>query len=173
MTEITTAETTWDTARKILVTHLHGDITIETVQRWQASLQDALSQIEAKGEFKMIVDLYGYELKDIAAHKEMRTVVPLTLADYGFRTALLDLVDPVELPLQKTRGITCRAVAHIHHDAYKMAEYERRLGRENERFFTEYDQAVAWIQMVSWISSSAIPQPIFRVTSSHEPKVMI
>ena len=155
-TEITTAETTWDAAQKLLITRLYGDITVETVRHWQASLQRALSQIEADSEFKMIVDLYGYELKDIAAHKEMRLVIPLTLANYGFRTALLDLFDPVELPLQKTRGITCRAVAHIHHDAYKMAEYERRLGRENERFFTEYDQALAWIQKIA-ASRPALP----------------
>lgn len=155
-TRITTAETTWDTAENLLVTRLQGDITVEDVRRWQTSLQSALSQIAPEGEFKLIVDLYGYELKDIAAHKEMRTVIPLTLADYGFRTALLDLFDPVELPLHKTRGIICQAVAHIHHDAYKMAEYERRLGRANERFFTDYEQAKEWIQTIA-ASSPALP----------------
>jgi hypothetical protein len=155
-TEITTAETTWDAAQKLLVTRLQGDITVEVVRRWQASLQSVLNQIEANSQFKMIVDLYGYELKDIAAHKEMRTVIPLTLANYGFRTALLDLFEPLELPLQQTRGIICQAVAHIHHDAYKMAEYERRLGWENERFFTEYEQAAVWIQKIA-ASSPVLP----------------
>ncbi len=99
--------------------------------------------------FTMIVDLRGYEVRDIAAHKEMRTVIPLTLADYGFRTALLDLFDPVDLPLRPARGSICIAVAHVHHDADKMTLYDDRLGRENERFFTDYATADAWLQAIT------------------------
>jgi len=66
----------------------------------------------------------------------MGAVVPLLLAAHGFRTALLDVFEGADLPLTATRGIRCLAVACVHHDAGKMGECERRLGRPTEPFFT-------------------------------------
>ncbi len=141
-----TAESTWDASRRLLVTRLQGTVSVDDVRHWKASLQRELDRIEDNAQFKLIVDLYGYAFRDIGAHKEMRIVIPLTLASYGFRTALLDLFDPVDLPLQKTRGIACIAAAYVHHDLYRMQEYNRQIGRANERFFTDYGEAEAWIQ---------------------------
>ncbi len=145
----TITASTWDARRKLLVTRLGGDVDLDDVRRWKDALARELDRIDDQTAFKMIVDLRGYEVRDLAAHKEMRTVIPLTLADYGFRTALLDVFDPVDLPLRQVRGITCIAVAHVHHDADKMTLYDDRLGRENERFFTDYARADAWIEAIT------------------------
>jgi hypothetical protein len=113
--------------------------------RWEASLQQALAQIEENGSFTLLVDLTGYELQDMAAHKAMRVVIPQLLAAYGLRVALLDLFPEAEVTLTCTRGIVCRAVANVHHDLDKMAEYERTLGRAHERFLTNTEDARAWL----------------------------
>jgi hypothetical protein len=57
----------------------------------------------------------------------------------------LDLFPEVEVTLLRTRGIVCRAVANIHHDHDKMGEYERTLARSYQRFFTNVDEARAWL----------------------------
>jgi len=141
-----TAESTWDAARRLLVTRLQGTVGTDDVRRWIDGLHRELDRIADDTRFNIIVDLHGYEPGDLGAHKEMRTVVPLTLTRYGFRTAFFDLFDPVDVPLERTRGITCVAAAHVHHDADKMDEYNHRIGRPNERFFTDYRAAEAWIE---------------------------
>jgi hypothetical protein len=138
-------ESTWDAARRLLVTRLQGHVGVEDVRRWVDSLHAALGQIEDNSVFKLLVDLRGYDSATLDAHKQMRVVVPGVLARHGFRTALLDLFDPVDVPLTRTRGITCVAVAHVHHNADEMAEYDRRLCRANERFFTDPVLAERWI----------------------------
>jgi hypothetical protein len=140
-----TAESQWIANHNLLITRLQGPVDREDVHRWKASLEQLLNRIDNYGWFKIIIDLHGYEPGTIATHKEMRSIIPLTLAAYGLRTALLDLFDAVDLSLQKTRGISCVAAAHVHHDAEKMEEYDRRIGRTHERFFTDYYQAEAWI----------------------------
>lgn len=89
----------------------------------------------------------------LRACKAMRTVIPLILADYGFRTALFDLFDPMSIPIHKARGIACIAAAYIHHDANKMSEYEQRLSKTNERFFAGYRIAPEWIVAFDEIGS--------------------
>jgi hypothetical protein len=138
-------ESTWDAARRLLVTRLQGLVGVDDVRRWVDSLHAALGQIEDNSAFKLLVDLRGYDSATLDAHKQMRVVVPGVLARHGFRTALLDLFDPVDVPLTRTRGITCVVVAHVHHNADEMAEYDRRLGRANERFFTDLALAERWI----------------------------
>ena len=139
-------ESKWEPLTGILTTCLQGSVTVDDVSDWLASLAEATGRIQDNAQFKLLVDLYNYEPAALPAHKAMRPVVPLMLAHYGFRTALLDLFDPVQLPLQILRGITCTAVAHIHHDESKMDEYDRRLGRPNERFFTDITKAQAWLE---------------------------
>jgi len=138
-------EATWDPASRILVSRLGGTVTEADVRRWEGALAAALGEIEDGGVFRFVSDLRGYEAADMDAHKAMRTVVPLLLAAHGFRTALLDLFEGADLPLTTTRGIRCLAVACVHHDAGKMGEYERRLGRPTERFFTDRAEADAWL----------------------------
>ena len=139
-------ETHWDAEQALLVTRLQGVVEATAVEHWVDTLQSTLARLADNTSFKLIVDLYGYEPQTMSAHKAMRTVIPLTLARYGFRTALLDLFEGAELPVAQERGIQCTAVAHVHHEVDKMTEYEHRLGRATERFFTDYEQAEAWIR---------------------------
>ena len=143
------AETGWDAEAATLATRLGGEVSLADVRRWKESLERELARIPDGARFRMIVDLTGYDVGDLEAHKEMRVVVPLTLAAYGHRTALLDLFDPVDLPIGTTRGITCVAVAHVHHDAEKMRQYDERIARDDERFFTDAASAEAWIRGIA------------------------
>lgn len=140
------AETHWEVDHALLVTRLQGTVQMSEVQQWAAALQRALAHLADNTSFKLLVDLHGYEPQQMSAHKAMRTVIPMTLARYGFRTALLDLFEGADLPLELTRGIRCTAVAHVHHETEKMTAYDHRLGRSNEHFFTAYQQAEAWLR---------------------------
>ncbi len=140
------ADSLWNPMDRVLATRIGGNTDLAGVAEWRGSLARELSRIEDGSTFKIIVDLRGYEIADLAAHQEMRAIIPLTLAEYGFRTALLDLFEGVELPLRNRYGISCVAAAHVHHDEGKMTAYDRELGRSNERFFTNYRRALEWIQ---------------------------
>lgn len=135
----------WEPQTQLVTTKLAGDVHVDDVARWKASLQAALAQVEENGSFKLLTDLSGYELQDMAAHKAMRVIVPQLLAAYGLRAAMLDLFPEAEVTLTVTRGIVCRAYANVHHDTDKMAEYERTLGRANQRFFTNAEEARLWL----------------------------
>jgi hypothetical protein len=138
-------ESRWEPDGGILTTRLQGRVTVEEVKGWAALLAEAIGRIPDDTPFKLLVDLCEYEPAELEAHKAMRMVIPLTLAQHGLRTALLDLFEPVALPLQTVRGVRCTAVAHVHHDESKMGEYERRLGRAKERFFTDAAEAEEWL----------------------------
>jgi hypothetical protein len=43
----------------------------------------------------------------------MRTVIPSTMGNYGFRAGYLGLFEGVEIELLKIRGISCIAAAHV------------------------------------------------------------
>ncbi|HEY9741194.1 MAG TPA: hypothetical protein V6C90_11960 [Coleofasciculaceae cyanobacterium] len=143
-----TVESTWDASSKLLVTHLIGNVSVDDVRLWKESLNRELDRIFDNTNFKLIVNLYGYEPLSIFVHKEMRSIIPLMLAGYALRSALLDWFAPVDLPIVKTRGISCIAVAHIHHDLHKMHGYDKKLGRANQRFFTDYTKAAEWIYAI-------------------------
>jgi hypothetical protein len=80
----------------------------------------------------------------------MRGVVPALLAAHGLRPAVLDLFDdPPEPPLATARGVRITAFANVHHEAAKMAEYERRIGRPRQRFFSDPAAAERWLAELS------------------------
>jgi hypothetical protein len=135
----------WDAQHRLLITRLTGDVSVEDVARWQAGLYQTLDQIEENSRFLLLSDLTDYAPHDMAAHKAMRTVVPLLLAAYGMRPALLDLFPEAEIAVTLTRSIRCCAHAHVHHDADKMAGYERALARPNQRFFDDVASARRWL----------------------------
>jgi hypothetical protein len=139
------ADSFWRAEDCLLVTRLQGVVTCADVERWQRSLELALASFAENIAFRLVVDYTGYAFADIAAHKAMRVVIPQLLSHYGFRTGLFDLVEEPSLLLGHTRGISCIAVAFVHHDEHKMAIYEERIGRAQERFFVDYEQALAWI----------------------------
>jgi hypothetical protein len=140
------ANSIWNPNDRVLVTRIGGAPGHAEVANWRESLARELSQIEDDSTFKIIVDFRGYEADDLAVHQEICVIIPITLAEYGFRTALMDLFEGANLPLRNRYGISCLAVAHVHHDENKMNEYDRRLGRPNERFFTDYRLAEDWIR---------------------------
>jgi hypothetical protein len=141
-----TIETTWHPENRLLITRLQGKVDSADVARWKDSLDVALARIENNTGFKILVDMRHYEYASLDAHKTMRVIIPLTLAQYGFRTGLLDLVEAGELALHHTRGISCSAVAHVHHDEEKMSLYQSRVGAVNEGFFNDAGQAESWIR---------------------------
>jgi hypothetical protein len=142
---IATIASNWLPQSRLLTTRLQGTVGLDAVEGWRRGLHAALDRIEANTIFKLLSDLSNYEPADLAAHKVMRVVIPQTLANYGLRTALLDLFDGDEIALEKTRGIRCIAVAHVHHDEGKMTAYESKLSRPNERFFSDAEQARTWL----------------------------
>ena len=130
----------------LVVAELRRTATGRDVQAWRDALHAQLASLDNGGSFKLLLDLRGYEPADLEAHKAMRDVVPSVLARHGMRPAFLDLFDPPPtLDVTTERGIGCTAFANVHHDAEKMAEYERRIAKPNQRFFTDRDEAERWL----------------------------
>jgi hypothetical protein len=136
----------WNPADRVLISRLSGIVRMVDVERWKADLGVAVGAIRDGKTFGLLSDLSGYEPADLEAHKAMRTVIPLLLAEHGFRTGLVALVGAEEPAVTTTRGITCVAVAHVHHDAGKMALYEEQVGGATERFFTDSAAALVWVR---------------------------
>jgi hypothetical protein len=138
----------WDAAVDVLISRLSGVVSVADVERWKVGLAAAIAAIPDGGSFRLLSDLSGYEPAGLDAHKAMRTVIPFLLAEHGFRTGLVDIVGAEEPPITTTRGITCMAVAHVHHDAGKMALYQERVGSANESFFTDAVAAQGWLSQM-------------------------
>ncbi len=92
--------------------------------------------------------MYGFKAVDIDAHKRFRTVIPLTLADYGWKVGYVNLFEDEAqtMIIRKIRGITCIAAAHAHQDETKMNLYEEKFSCNKERFFSDPIQARLWIE---------------------------
>jgi hypothetical protein len=139
-------EVNWDPARALLTTRVKSPITIDEVVQYKESLGQRIAGIPAGTIFVWLSSAIGYDaFSNRAAHQEMRSVVPLTLAAHGFRTSLLDLFEGTEIRITRTRDVECRAVAHVHQDEEKMRVYDERFGRPNERYFTDESLALAWL----------------------------
>ncbi len=135
--------------KKLLVTELSGDIAIADIETWESSLHSAFAEIEDGGEFKIFVDLVGFQAIDVQAHKRFRNIIPLLLADYGWRVGYLNLFEEAAgLKLANKRGIRCIGAAHAHHDATKIGKYQSMFGTDREQFFTDPLQARAWIEQL-------------------------
>ena len=146
MEQNTVSSVRWDAADRVLILHLTGTVSVADVERWKAELEAAVKRIPEGTAFRLLSDLSGYEPADLEAHKAMRTVIPLLLAEHGFRTGLVDVVGAKEPVLTTTRGITCVGVAHVHHDAGKMALYQEHVGSATEHFFTDPVVALVWVR---------------------------
>jgi hypothetical protein len=140
-------ETTWHPDEKLIITHLSGDVDLADVERWEESLKTAFEKIEDNGVFKIFVNLHGFKATDIEAHKRYRSIIPLMLADYGWKVGYVDLFDEAkDMSFKNLRGIRCVGAAHAHQDETKIEKYETNFGRENERFFTNPEVARQWIE---------------------------
>lgn len=142
-----TIETTWDSQTGILTTTFQGQVSSQDAAEWAHGLQKAIDGLADNSQFKLLLDLYGFEPENIEAHKAMRNIIPETLARHGLRPAFIDLFDEKpELPISRTRGIQCLAFANVHHDANKMADYKRRIGQPNQQFFSNLEEALNWLK---------------------------
>jgi hypothetical protein len=133
----------------IIRTRLTGLVSAESARAWQRQLQAQLRALPDRTQFALLLDIRGYEPADLDAHKVMRAVVPEILIRHGMRPAFLDLFPGTPEPVLETeRGIRVIAFANVHHDATKMSDYERRIGRDDQRFFTDINAAEEWLESV-------------------------
>ncbi len=129
---------------RAVLTQLSGVVTVVDVDQWIAGLDAALAMIPDGTEIVLLSDLHGFEPADLDAHKRMRDVIPTRLAAMGFRTALADAVGAT-IEVAAAPRVVCSKVAHVHHDATKMAAYEAAHATPLERFFTSAAFANEWI----------------------------
>ena len=144
---MTNTGSTWDVATGILRTDRTGPVTTADVAQWRDGLHRALANIPDGTNFRLLLNLSGFAPVTIDAHKAMRTVVPEILARNGLRPAFIDLFDErPEMVITTSRGVRCSAFANVHHDAAKMTDYEQRIGKPNQKFFTDVAAAEAWLR---------------------------
>lgn len=137
----------WDSQQRLLITRIGGHVKIRDIEYWEKTLQDALSNIKEGGVFKILVNLYGFKAVNFEAHKRFRTIIALTLAQYGWETGYTALFEEAskELKITVTRNIRCAGAAHFHNDEIKIALYEERFSKSTERYFTDQEAARIWI----------------------------
>ena len=143
-------DTTFDPDGRVLTTRLIGVVESDDVMSWNDDLARALDALPRGSTFAMILDLHSYSSGSIAAHKAMRTVIPDALARHGMRPAYVDLFDPrPEMVVASRPSARCVAFANVHRDADRMADYEERAGKPDQRFFSDIAAARRWIDNLS------------------------
>src|SRR6478752_4150111 len=115
-------ETNWHPEKRMVVTHISGDLEVTDIEQWEKNFKDTLGEIADNASFKIFVNMHGFKAINIEAHKRFRAIVPLTLADYGWKVGYLNLFEEEArgMTFKNTRGIKCVAAAHAHHDETKM-----------------------------------------------------
>ncbi|WP_313115414.1 hypothetical protein [Aequorivita sediminis] len=148
MTNSKIIKTNWYPDKKLLVTQVSGDIEIPDIKKWEKSLNEALNKIDDYESFKMFVNMYDFKAIDIDTHKRFRGIIPLTLANYGWKVGYLNLFEEEAktITYKNTRGIKCIGVAHSYHDEAKMDLYENRFSCDKEHFFKDPSEAIDWIE---------------------------
>lgn len=137
----------YDPGSRVLVTRLSGTVTTSDVAGWIDGLREAVETVPTAGTFKLLFDLTGYQPADLEAHRAMRNVVPQLLAECGLRPAYLDLFDDQpEVDIAAEPRVRCTALANVHHDEDHMQGYQLRAGRPEQRFLSDRDEAVRWIE---------------------------
>lgn len=139
--------TNWFPDTATIDTRISGDVNTQQVVLWEESLHHALAEVPAHGEFKIMVDLFGFKATDLEAHKRFRAVIPLTLSHYGWKVGYVDLFEDHAHTIQysNTRGICCFGAAHAHQDETKIGLYERSYSRPDEHYFTDPVAARQWL----------------------------
>ena len=153
MTAIKRTDTRWDPEKKLVVTHISGDLEKSDIERWEEGFKNTLGKIEGNATFKIFVNMHGFRAVSLEAHKRFRSVIPSTLADYGWKVGFVDLFkdEAKAMTFHNTRGIQCMGAAHVHQDKAKMDLYEMRFGSDRERFFHDPAPAKQWIEKLEVI----------------------
>lgn len=144
-------ESKWIPEQMLIITTISGNLNEDEIKQWEASLHSTLDSINDNEQFKIFINLYGFTATDLQAHKRFRTIVPLTLANYGWKVGYVDMFaeEAKSLTYNNHRGVECIAAAHSHQDKTKMELYESNYSRHNERFFKDPIEAERWIMEFS------------------------
>ncbi len=108
---------------RAVLARLSGPVTESDFARWIELIDRALAWVPDGTEIVLMSNLHGYELD---ADAIIRDVLPARLAPHASR-------------------LTISKIAHVHHDATKMASYEATVGCEHERFFSDAAVANVWL----------------------------
>lgn len=148
MTTTKIVGTNWYPEKRLIVTHISGELDKSDIEQWETGFKNTLVKIEDNATFKIFINTYGFKAVDIDEHKRFRGIVPLMLADYGWKVGYVDLFEEEAktITYRNTRGVQCVGAAHSHQDETKMALYEIRFGSDRERFFLDPIQARQWIE---------------------------
>ena len=136
----------WIEEKRLLTTRVTGVLTKSDVQSWRDLLHMTGRRIASDTDFRMMIDIRGYEVseQDREVHMRMREVTPLFLAGHGFTVGFFRLYDE-KPPSPEASLARCIAVAHVHHDAAKMERYNELLSTPVERFFVDAEEADRWL----------------------------
>lgn len=148
MTTTKITETNWFPEKRLVVTHISGDLEKNDIEQWEKSFKETLDKIEDNTMFKIFINMYGFKAVNIDTHKRFRGVVPLILAEYGWKVGYLNLFEEEakSMTYKTTRGIKCVGAAHSHHDETKMELYETKFSSDREHFFLDPTHAIQWIE---------------------------
>lgn len=139
----------WEEERQALTTRTWGSLSVQEVASFVERLERVLAALASDSAFVWLSDASGYEaFADRAGHQQLREVLPRALAAHGFRSSLLNLSEGAELAITSRRGVICRAVAHVHDDAAKMAALQEHLGSAAEAYFSDVERAREWLAEV-------------------------
>jgi hypothetical protein len=129
----------------ILVSELGGDIDVETARAWRRQLRFDVVRHPPGSVIRLLVDQTGYRPTSLTAHRVVRKVVPELLAAHGLSPALADLFTRAAIDVDANPAVRIEACAMVHHDAVKMADLDRVLGRPSQRFFSDRPHAQRWL----------------------------
>lgn len=130
---------------QVLELRLSGLLNFEDIDTWKLMIMKAVSEIPDNTEIRTLVNLFGFKAENFEVHKAYRNIIPLLLADFGYRIGYLDMFPEATVELRHHRGIRCVAMANVHQDATKMKDYQERFSNPHEQYFTDQDAAVNWI----------------------------
>jgi hypothetical protein len=131
--------------QKLLVTRLSGLLNSSDINAWKDSLYKASEAMPDNSSFKILVDLHGFKAENFEVHKEYRTIMPLFLAEFGYRIGYLDMFPEASVELKNNRGIRCVAMANVHQDESKMKDYQEKFSKAFEQYFTDSRAGTQWI----------------------------
>lgn len=130
---------------QVLEIRLSDIVSFEDIETWKLVIRKAVAEIPDNSEIRVLVNLFGFKAENVEVHKAYRNIIPLLLADFGYRIGYLDLFPEASLELSNHRGIRCVAMANVHQDATKMSTYQERFSTAREQYFTDQEAAVDWI----------------------------
>lgn len=116
--------------------------------KWENSIRNTLDQIHDNSIFKIFVNMYGYIPSSIDTHKRFREILPVLLAQYGWKAGYMRLFkeEAEYIKDTTTRGIHCIAAAYAHQDNIKMELFAAMYNHESEHYFADPEMARKWIE---------------------------